>query len=76
MAHANDRTNLSARRLIVQHVPAGWPAAHVADQLGISRATVHKWVRRHAQGGQVALADGSSRPQRMPDRTSHKIERR
>ena len=51
MAHANARTNLFARRLMVERVAAGWPAAHVAEQLGVSRATVHKWVRRHAEGG-------------------------
>jgi transposase InsO family protein len=61
---------------MVQRVAAGWPAAHVAEQLGVSRATVHKWVRRHAEGGDAALADRSSRPQRMPNRTSHKVEKR
>jgi transposase InsO family protein len=76
MAHANARTNLFARRLIVGRVAAGWPAAHVAEQLGISRATVHKWVRRHAEGGDQALADRSSRPIRMPNRTNHKLEKR
>jgi hypothetical protein len=48
LAHANARTNLFARRLIVERVAAGWPVAHVAEQLGISRATAHKWLRRHA----------------------------
>jgi transposase InsO family protein len=76
MAHANARTNLFARRLIVERVAAGWPAAHVAEQLGVSRATVYKWVRRHAQAGEAGLADRSSRPRRMPARTSHRLERR
>jgi transposase InsO family protein len=74
MAHANARTNLFARRLIVERVAAGWPAAHVAEQLGISRATVYKWLRRHAQGGQAALADRSSRPVQMPARTPGRVE--
>ena len=39
MAHANARTNLFARRLMVERVAAGWPAVHVAEQLGVSRAT-------------------------------------
>ena len=76
MAHANARTNLFARRLIVERVAAGWPAAHVAEQLGVSRATVYKWVRRHAQAGEAGLSDRSSRPRRIPARTSHRIERR
>ena len=76
MAHANARTNLFARRLIVERVAAGWPAAHVAEQLGLSRATVYKWLRRHAEGGDAALADRSSRPVRMPNRSSVKVENR
>jgi transposase InsO family protein len=76
VAHASARTNLFARRLIVERVAAGWPAAHVAQQLGISRATVHKWLRRHAQGGDAALADRSSRPHRMPARTPRRVEQR
>ena len=76
MAHANARTNVFARRLIVERVAAGWPAAHVAEQLGVSRATVHKWVRRFAQSGEDGLADRSSRPVRMPNRTSHQIEKK
>jgi transcriptional regulator of acetoin/glycerol metabolism len=50
VAHANARTNLFARKLMVQPVAAEWPAAHVAEQLGMSRATVHKWMRRHVRG--------------------------
>jgi transposase InsO family protein len=76
MAHASARTNLFARRLIVERVAAGWPAAHVAEQLGVSRATVHKWLRRHLEGGQAGLADRSSRPIRMPNRTSAKVEQK
>ena len=76
MAHANARTNLFARRLIVERVAAGWPAAHVAEQLGVSRATVHKWLRRHAEAGDAGLLDRSSRPVRMPARTPKQVENR
>jgi transposase InsO family protein len=76
VVHANARTNLFARRLIVERVAAGWPAAHVAEQLGVSRATVHKWLRRYAEGGDAALADRSSRPLRMPARTPARVEKR
>jgi transposase InsO family protein len=76
MAHANARTNLFARRLIVERVAAGWPPAQVAEQLGVSRATVYKWLRRHAQGGDAALADRSSRPVRMPRRTPKRVEQK
>jgi transposase InsO family protein len=76
MAHANARTNLFARRLIVERVAAGWPAAHVAEQLGVSRATVYKWLRRHAEAGEAGLADRCSRPVRMPRRTPARVEKR
>jgi transposase InsO family protein len=61
---------------MVERVAAGWPAAHVAEQLGVSRATVHKWLRRHAEGGDAALVDRSSRPIRMPARTPTRVEKR
>ena len=76
MVHANARTNLFARRLMVQRVAAGWPAAHVAEQLGVSRATVYKWLRRHAEGGDSALVDRCSRPVRMPARTPKRLEQK
>jgi transposase InsO family protein len=76
MAHANARTNLFARRLMVDRVAAGWPAAHVAEQLGVSRATVHKWLRRYAEAGDAGLVDRSSRPIRMPARTPKRVEKK
>lgn len=59
MSHANARTNLFARRLIVERVAAGWPPAHVAEQLGISRSTVYKWLRRYAESGAASVGDRS-----------------
>jgi len=76
MVHANARTNAFARRLMVERVAAGWPAAHVAEQLGVSRATVYKWLRRYAEAGEAGLADRSSRPIRMPARTPKRVEQR
>src|SRR5881398_1958638 len=76
VAHANARTNLFARRLIVQRVAAGWPPAHVAEQFGVSRATVYKWLRRHAEAGEAGLTDRSSRPLLMPARTPKRIEQK
>jgi transposase InsO family protein len=61
---------------MVERVAAGWPPAQVAEQLGVSRPTVDKWVRRYAEGGDAALVDRSSRPLRMPNRTSAKVEKR
>ena len=39
------------RQLLIARVEAGWPAAHVAEQLGVSRTTAYKWIRRHRAEG-------------------------
>jgi transposase len=65
VAHANARTTVFARRLIVDRVLAGHRPGEVAKQLGVSRQTVYKWVRRWRAEGEAGLADRSSRPQRL-----------
>ena len=70
MAHANARTTVYARKLIVARVQAGHRPGEVAKQLGVSRQTVYKWVRRWRSEGWAGLVDRSSRPHRMPRRTS------
>ncbi len=70
MAHANARTTVYARRLIVDRVLAGHRPGEVAKQLGVSRQTVYKWVRRWRAEGAAGLVDRSSRPHRSPRRTS------
>jgi transposase len=76
VAHANARTTVYARRLIVQRFLAGWPAARIAEQLGISRATVYKWINRYLAEGWTGLADRSSRPHRSPSRATVEDETR
>ncbi len=70
MAHANARTTLYARKLIVARVRAGHRPGEVAKQLGVSRQTVYKWVHRWRTEGEAGLLDRSSRPRRMPRKTS------
>jgi transposase InsO family protein len=70
VAHANARTTLYARKLIVARVRAGHRPGEVAKQLGISRQTVYKWVGRWRDEGEAGLLDRSSRPHRMPRQTS------
>ena len=74
MAHRNARLTVYARLLIVQRYRAGWPQAHIAEQLGVSRATVAKWIRRYDTGGRAGLQDRSSRPHHSPRRTSDEVE--
>ena len=67
MAHPNARLSVFGRQLLVSRVVVQcWPAAAVAEQLGVSRATVYKWLRRYRIEGSVGLLDRSSRPQRSP----------
>lgn len=68
MAHPRARLTVFGRQLLVARVESGWPAAHVAEQLGISRATAYKWIRRHRSEGPGGLEDRSSRPRRSPRR--------
>ena len=76
MAHRNARTTVYARRLIVARYLAGWPPARIAEQLGISRATAHKWIGRHRDEGLDGLEDRSSRPHTTPTRTCAEVEDR
>jgi transposase InsO family protein len=74
VAHPRARLTVFGRQLLVTRVEAGWPAAHVAEQLGISRATAYKWIRRHRTEGDAGLEDRSSRPRRSPRRLSPAAE--
>ncbi|WP_141724855.1 helix-turn-helix domain-containing protein, partial [Streptomyces niveus] len=61
MSHRNARLTVFGRRLLVERVLAGRPVAHVAAEMGISRPTAHKWVRRWREEGDAGLHDRSSR---------------
>ncbi|MCI4042887.1 IS481 family transposase [Streptomyces sp. TRM75563] len=76
MSHHNARLTVFGRRLLVERVESGRPVAHVAAEMGISRATAHKWVRRWRAEGDAGLADRSSRPWTTPHRTPAAIEAR
>ncbi|TVZ74676.1 IS481 family transposase, partial [Streptomyces sp. BK340] len=74
MSHRNARLTVFGRRLLVERVLSGRPVAHVAAEMGISRVTAHKWVRRWRAEGEAGLADRSSRPLTTPHRTPAAIE--
>jgi len=76
VSHANARLTLHGRRLLVERVRAGHRPADVAHQLGCSRATAYKWLRRFRAEGPAGLADRSSRPHRCPHRTPAHLEER
>jgi transposase-like protein len=52
----------------------GATVTDVARRLGVSRQTVHTWLRRHGNGGMADLADRSSRPDRCPHQTPAELE--
>lgn len=76
MVNAMPRLSPWSRLQLVERVLAGRPAAHVAAEMGISRATAYKWLRRYRAEGAVGLADRSSRPHRSPNRTDPALEAR
>lgn len=64
--HRNAKTNVYQRRLLLTRLQSGWTQRQAAEAAGVSVRTVAKWVAR----GRTALADRSSRPQRVPRQTS------
>ena len=50
------------------------PVTEVAARFGVSRQSVHTWVRRYAEGGLGALADRSRRPESSPHQVPPEVE--
>jgi len=55
---------------------SGRPVAHVAAELGVSRATGYKWWRRWLQEGRAGLESRSSRPHRCRTKAADDVEAR
>jgi transposase InsO family protein len=74
VSHGSARTTFHGRLLIVQRHRAGWPQAHIAAAMGVSRKCVKTWVDRYAAEGPSGLHDRSSRPHSLPTRTAAATE--
>ena len=74
VSHGSARTTFNGRLLIVQRRQAGWPQAHIAAAMGISRKCVKTWLDRYQAEGLAGLHDRSSRPHSMPTRTDPATE--
>ena len=74
MSHRSSRTTFHTRLLIVGRYRSGWPQAHIAAAMGISRKCVKTWLDRYAAEGEAGLEDRSSRPLRSPNRTPVEVE--
>ena len=67
--HQNARTTFHSRMLMVKRVrEKGISVREVANQFGVSRQTVHKWLARYERGGEAALHNRGSRPNQSPRR--------
>lgn len=66
--HRNAPLTVEGRKRLVERC-RNRPIAHVADEMGISRATASKWVDRYRQFGEIGLIDRSSTPLRQPRAT-------
>lgn len=74
--HRNARLTPAGRLLLCQRIEAGWPVAHAARSMGISRDRAYVWWRRYLAEGVGGLEDRSSRPRRSPAKTKPSRERR
>lgn len=74
--HRNAPLTPNGRLLLCQRIEAGWPVAHAAEAMGMSRDRAYVWWRRYCDEGVAGLEDRSSRPHRTPTRTKASVERR
>lgn len=72
MTHANAPLTVEGRRRLVQRCRTR-PIAHVAAEMGISRATASKWVGRYRRFGELGLQDRASTPLRQPTATQAEV---
>ena len=74
--HRNPRFTPAGRLLLCQRIEAGWPVAHAAAAIGMSRDRAYVWWRRYQAEGEAGLQDRSSRPHHIRARTKASTERR
>lgn len=72
MTHKNAPLSVEGRRRLVERCRTR-PIAHVAAEMGISRACASKWVNRYRRHGDPGLLDRSSAPHRQPTTTAAEI---
>lgn len=74
--HPNARLTPIAREAVVRRVLSGESHRRVAGAVGVSHATIGKWVARHRAEGRQGLQDRSSTPHRRPHKTAAGVERK
>ena len=69
MTHRNAPLSVEGRRRLVVRCQTR-PIAHVATEMGVSRACASKWVNRYRTYGEIGLHDRPSEPHHQPTATS------
>ncbi|WP_303249645.1 helix-turn-helix domain-containing protein [uncultured Slackia sp.] len=72
--HPNAKLTPKGRETLVSRIESGLGVAEAARQMGISRQTACKWLRRSRLG--EGLSDRSSRPRRLARLTPADVEER
>jgi len=69
--HRNAALSWTGRRLLaVRVLEQGWTIGAAAEAAGVSARCARKWVGRYREAGEAGLADRSSAPRRVANRTS------
>lgn len=74
MAHRNAPLSAEGRRRLIARCQTR-PIAHVAAEMGISRACASKWVNRWRRHGEAGLQNRSSTPRHSPTATPPEVIR-
>ena len=75
MGYCRARLTPFGRRLVVDRILVeGWPVAHAAESVGVSRQTAYRWLRRWREEGEAGLQDRSSRPRQSPNQVPGGVE--
>jgi transposase-like protein len=61
-------------RAVSEVLVEGVTVSEVATRFGVSRQSVHAWLRRYAEDGMPGLVDRSCRPDRCPHQTPAELE--
>ena len=72
--HPNARLTPRGRETLVSRIESGLGVAEAARQMGVSRQTASKWLRRSRSG--EPMSDRSSRPRRLARSTPREAEER
>ena len=62
-------STIEIRIRAVQAVERGWAVGEAADAFGVARRTLHRWLDRYRENGEVGLArkPGSGRPRKLDE---------